>query len=129
MDHVLNNQISDADAAKIITQILLALNYCHGKGVYHRDVKPENIIINREGKLKLIDFGSAVQEPATEVGIEGTMMYMAPEVLLNRPYSASSDIWSVGIIVYILSVGAFPFPYEDTDLMCSKIKTANIDQN
>ena len=69
--------------------------------------------------VKLIDFGSSVFT-GKEGEIEGTVMYMAPEVLHDADYSESSDMWGVGIIAYILLAGAFPFPYDEDTGIISK---------
>lgn len=105
----------EKDAADSTHQMLLAVNYIHSCGVVHRDLKLENFLYERkEGKgadfLKLIDFGfSKIWEKNTKMELScGTLSYVAPEVL-NRSYTSQCDLWSLGVIVFILLVGYMPF--------------------
>ncbi|KAL3782935.1 hypothetical protein ACHAWO_011384 [Cyclotella atomus] len=111
---------SEADAAKIVACILDAIRYCHDeKGIVHRDLKPENFLFSTpddDAIIKIIDFGLSRHDDM-KMGIMntkvGTPYYVAPEVL-NREYTKSCDIWSIGVITYILLCGYPPF-YGDTD--------------
>ena len=94
-----------------MTQILKAVNYMHCKGYVHRDVKPENLLIDgSDNSLKLIDFGLSIKLPpgCKLRDRQGTPYYMAPEVL-NKSYDNKCDIWSCGVILYILLSGRPPF--------------------
>lgn len=116
--------MSERDAAFIIRQILGAISYCHLRGVVHRDLKPENVLISSvlpDGKLtiKIIDFGAALFVSPDETISEtlGTPYYIAPEVLLGD-YNEKCDIWSIGVILYILLSGTPPFNgVTDSDIM------------
>ena len=108
---------SEADAAKIMKQILNAVNYLHSKGIVHRDLKPENIMLTSKIKstkskyeIKLIDFGTATNfEPHKKMTkFIGTSYYLAPEVL-KESYDEKCDVWSCGVIMYILLSGYPPF--------------------
>lgn len=103
---------SEHDAADAAWQMLLALNYMHAHGIIHADVKLENFLYDQEGSahLKLIDFGfSKVWESSSNVQASiGTLSYVAPEVLQKR-ISDQSDLWSLGVIVFILLAGYMPF--------------------
>jgi calcium-dependent protein kinase len=105
---------SEMDAAKIMKQLLNAVNYLHNKNIVHRDLKPENIMmINRNSnnfEIKLIDFGTAKGFDKGEklTKFIGTSYYIAPEVLAEN-YDEKCDIWSAGVILYILFCGYPPF--------------------
>lgn len=106
---------SEADAAAIVRCILDAIAYCHDvKGIVHRDLKPENFLFStpaEDAVIKIIDFGLSRHDDM-QAGIMntkvGTPYYVAPEVL-NREYTKSCDIWSIGVITYILLCGYPPF--------------------
>ena len=109
-----NKMYTEKDAAKILKQILQAVNYLHVHGVCHRDLKPENILfstIEENSPIKLIDFGLSKifnGEDDEMKGAVGTTFYMAPEVI-NDKYNEKCDIWSCGIILYIMLCGKPPF--------------------
>jgi len=114
----LEGHYSEHDAALIIRDILDAIAYCHSKGIVHRDLKPENFLFSTKSEgapIKIIDFGLSRHNDAnhamkTKVG---TPYYVAPEVL-RRDYTEGCDIWSIGVISYILLCGYPPF-YGDND--------------
>ena len=106
---------SELDAAHIMKQILSAVNYLHSKQIVHRDLKPENIMltnkpIDNKFEIKIIDFGTATMyepsQPLTK--FIGTSYYIAPEVIKEN-YNEKCDVWSCGIILYILLCGYPPF--------------------
>jgi len=105
-----------SSVAALLTPLLNALSYLHSRGIVHHDIKPENIIVDYTlNTLKLTDFGSAkLCSKATEGAVGGTLNYMAPEVLLNmrgahHVCDKSVDIWSIGILTYLLISGNHPF--------------------
>jgi calcium-dependent protein kinase len=104
---------NELEAAKIIKQILQAVNYLHQLNIVHRDIKPENIMLlshTHNLDLKLIDFGTAVDVPKGKrlKKFIGTSYYIAPEVIMED-YDFKCDVWSCGIILYILLCGIPPF--------------------
>lgn len=103
---------SEKDAANIIKQVLSAINYCHQMKVVHRDLKPENLLLDKgeDPKITIIDFGtSAVFDPTKKMSQKfGTPYYIAPEVL-KKNYDEKCDLWSIGVILYILLCGYPPF--------------------
>lgn len=109
--------LSERLAKMYFRQLLLALEACHSRGVVHRDVKLENILLDAQFNLKLCDFGLAVasrwDDSADEImlkGESGTAMYMAPEVHSKRPYRGTPvDAWSAGVVLFILLTGVPPF--------------------
>eukprot|EP00467_Chlorarachnion_reptans_P008057 CAMPEP_0114534416 /NCGR_PEP_ID=MMETSP0109-20121206/27827_1 /TAXON_ID=29199 /ORGANISM="Chlorarachnion reptans, Strain CCCM449" /LENGTH=785 /DNA_ID=CAMNT_0001717825 /DNA_START=168 /DNA_END=2524 /DNA_ORIENTATION=+ len=99
---------------KIIYQLLSAVSYLHRRGIVHRDLKPENILCTSEEddtKVIIADFGlSKFARPTQLMRMPcGTLAYVAPEVLQNRGYSKAVDLWSIGVIFYLLLRGGLPF--------------------
>lgn len=106
-------KFTERDAAVLVKQILQCMNYCHSHNIIHRDLKPENVLIESTeecDQIKVIDWGtSVVTLPGKKEDRKiGTPFYMAPEVI-NKSYDNKSDIWSIGIITYILLCGKPPF--------------------
>ena len=91
-------------------KLFRAVNHCHASGVVHRDIKPENIMYGSDGEIKLIDFGLSKMGKIHEhlKTIAGTPYYMAPEVL-EGSYDSKCDIWSLGVLMYVLLCGYLPF--------------------
>mmetsp|Transcript_46354 Transcript_46354/g.86979 ORF Transcript_46354/g.86979 Transcript_46354/m.86979 type:complete len:496 (-) Transcript_46354:64-1551(-) len=112
-----NPRFSEADAARIIRQVLLAVRYLHKNHIVHCDVKPENILSDsRHTHHKLTDFGFSTRwkEGAGPLyGMPGTWTYGAPEVLSNKSYTNRCDLWSVGVIAYTLLTGRPLFSHEE----------------
>ncbi|KMT13444.1 hypothetical protein BVRB_4g083500 [Beta vulgaris subsp. vulgaris] len=109
---------SETDACSVFTQLIDALAHCHRNYICHRDVKPDNILFDSRNRVKLCDFGSAewfggVEGRERMNGIVGTPYYVAPEVLAGREYNEKIDVWSAGVILYIMLGGVPPF-YGDT---------------
>ncbi|HUJ59921.1 MAG TPA: serine/threonine-protein kinase [Kofleriaceae bacterium] len=108
-----DGQFSQARALRIARGVLAALAHAHARGVLHRDIKPDNIMLAASGRVVLIDFGLAcvVDEPGlTGVGMcLGSPSYIAPERLRAEPYDARADLWSVGVVLYEMLAGARPF--------------------
>ena len=115
-------QFSEKEAATIIQQILQALAYCHDLGIVHRDLKPENALIDKEmnNTLKIIDFGTAIKFDKEKELLKtphGTSYYIAPEVIA-KSYNEKCDVWSIGVMLYILLSGLPPFNgREDEEIM------------
>lgn len=115
LDRILSRggKYSEDDAKAVIIQILNVASFCHLQGVVHRDLKPENFLFtskDENSQLKAIDFGlSDYVKPDERLNdIVGSAYYVAPEVL-HRSYSTEADIWSIGVIAYILLCGSRPF--------------------
>ena len=105
---------------KYFRQLVNAVDFCHSRGVYHRDIKPENLLLDENENLKVSDFGlSALAESRRKDGllhtICGTPAYVAPEVIKRKGYDGEkADVWSCGVILYVLMAGYLPF--EEADL-------------
>ncbi|KAF2305485.1 hypothetical protein GH714_005666 [Hevea brasiliensis] len=114
-------RLKEDEARKYFQQLINAVDYCHSRGVYHRDLKPENLLLDASGVLKVSDFGlSALPQQVREDGLLhttcGTPNYVAPEVINNKGYDgAKADLWSCGVILYVLMAGYLPF--EESNLM------------
>lgn len=116
------------DTARVyFQQLISAVDFCHSRGVYHRDLKPENLLLDEDGNLKVTDFGlSAFSEHLKQDGLLhttcGTPAYVAPEVIGKKGYDgAKADIWSCGVILYVLLAGFLPFQDDNLVAMYRKI--------
>jgi len=109
----------EEEAASIFSQLVNALMYCHKKGVYHRDIKLENIMMTPKGKVKLIDFGLAGISAPSREGIfsdpVGSLHYSSPEVMLGIKdyFGEAADVYSLGVVLYSLIFGLLPFDAKD----------------
>ncbi|KAF0931528.1 hypothetical protein E2562_005507 [Oryza meyeriana var. granulata] len=108
--------VPEPDAADVVAQIAEALAICHRRGVAHRDIKPDNVLLDASGdgppRVRLADFGSAawVGDGLSAEGLVGTPHYVAPEVIAGGEYDEKADVWSAGVVLYVLlSGGALPF--------------------
>jgi len=97
----LNSPLSINQIRNLIGQLLTAVSILHGHGIFHRDIKPQNILITQNGCLKLADFGLAREYNCFKLytSVVITLWYRSPEILLQAPYCTSADIWSVGCIL------------------------------
>ncbi|KAL0458653.1 UNVERIFIED_CONTAM: CBL-interacting serine/threonine-protein kinase [Sesamum latifolium] len=118
---VAKGKLKEDIARKYFHQLITAVDFCHSRGVYHRDLKPENILLDENENLKVSDFGlSALAESKRQDGLLhttcGTPAYVAPEVINRKGYDgAKADIWSCGVILFVLLAGYLPF--HDSNLM------------
>ncbi len=108
--------LAPAAAADVLVQVLAALDHAHRKGIVHRDVKPENIMLTPDGVAKVADFGLArayADARSTQTGmVTGTVHYLAPEQLQGEPADPRTDLYSLGIVAYELLTGRVPFEGE-----------------
>lgn len=114
------------EAVHITRQVLDALDFMHSKGVIHRDLKPGNIIITPEGRVKVTDFGIAkatTEQGHTRAGTRlGTLWYMSPEQVKGKPVDARSDLYAMGITLYQMVTGKLPF-FGNSDFEIMKAHT------
>ena len=100
---------SPADAIRIGIELAGAIGAVHDAGLLHRDVKPHNIMLARDGRVVLMDFGTGHDAQTGEPpGLSGTPLYLAPELLAGRPPSVSTDIYSVGVVLFYLLTRTYP---------------------
>ncbi|KAI4371778.1 hypothetical protein MLD38_010087 [Melastoma candidum] len=120
-DKVARGKLREDVARKYFQQLIGAIDFCHSRGVFHRDLKPENLLLDENGNLKVSDFGlSALHESTRQDGLLhttcGTPAYVAPEVISKKGYDgAKADIWSCGVVLFVLMAGYLPF--HDANLM------------
>lgn len=115
-----NERFALKDVERLMAEILDALGHAHAHGVVHRDMKPANLIVLDNGKIKVADFGIARVEKSelTQVGtVMGTPAYMSPEQFMGQPVDGRSDIFSCGVILYQFLTGEKPFTGNSTTIM------------
>ncbi|KAK6266401.1 hypothetical protein QUC31_017238 [Theobroma cacao] len=118
---IARGRFSEDLSRRYFQQLISAVGFCHSRGVFHRDLKPENLLLDENWNLKVSDFGlSAVTDQVRPDGLLhtlcGTPAYVAPEILAKKGYDgAKVDVWSCGIVLYVLHAGYLPF--NDPNLM------------
>ncbi|KAH6774859.1 CBL-interacting protein kinase 3 [Perilla frutescens var. hirtella] len=130
-DKIVNHgRMREDEARKYFQQLIHVIDYCHSRGVFHRDLKPENLLLDSVGNLKVSDFGlSALSQQVRDDGLLhtacGTPNYVAPEVLNDRGYDgAPADLWSCGVILFVLLAGYLPFDDSNVMNLYKKISSA-----
>ena len=119
-------KFTEFQAAEIIFQLLSAVAYCHDRSVIHRDLKPENILLeelDNSLSIKVADFGSScfLDSKKKLSGCFGSAYYVAPEVLAGE-YNEKCDIWSTGVIMFILLTGRPPYNGRDENMILGQVK-------
>jgi calcium-dependent protein kinase len=105
---------------------LLAIKHCHKNGIVHRDLKPENILVTNTDTIRLIDFGLSCSTHQNKGDIAGTPFYIAPEIINLKPYDTKADIWSIGVILYVLLCGYTPFQGKDIEEIFNSIRKGEV---
>ena len=117
------------EVAKIGLELCQALRHAHDRGVIHRDIKPANILLDYDGNIKLSDFGIARFFGAQQITdihtIIGTLEYMSPEQSLGHTINASTDLYSLGCVLYVLLTGKPPFPAQTLPELLRKHQSAS----
>lgn len=134
LDYVLaRHHLTELEAAHFMKSILTSIEYLHKNRISHRDLKLQNFMFDRKGEdgvLKLIDFGLSAQYTAEEnrfTTIVGSPLYIAPEILAKKPYDFSCDLWSCGVILYLLLSGSPPFKGTSNHEIFNNITEGNFD--
>lgn len=131
--HYLESQKSglhEREALKLMRQIFASLEYLHKRGISHRDVKPENLLMAPNGKVKLADFGMCYwRRPGGEKSTRevcGTPQYAAPEIMQQAPYvPEKSDMWACGVVLYAMLTRTLPFSGKSMSELKRNIMNAN----
>lgn len=132
-DRVLEKTKYTEEDARKLTKVLLKATRCmHQAGVAHRDLKPQNLLLTSkddDAHIKVTDFGFArrVHAPQSLTSRCGTPTFVAPEILKNIPHDESADLWSIGVVVYILLVGYPPFMKDTQSELFQQIRTGSWD--
>jgi len=112
-DFVSETGVNEMDIARMTSQMLAAIAHVHSRGIVHRDIKPDNVLYGRRNDkiLKLCDFGLSAIVPRSGklFGSCGTPMFMSPEMIGPGPHSFKTDVWSLGVVVYLMLYGRFPY--------------------
>ncbi|KAG0222156.1 NUAK SNF1-like kinase 2 [Actinomortierella wolfii] len=128
-DYISNKGVLDEkEARRIFYQIVLALHYCHENNVVHRDLKPENILLDSEKNVRVADFGfgNHWHKDRHLTTYCGSPFYAAPEMVSGTPYiGPETDVWSLGVILYVLVCGRLPFDANDLPQLFAQIKRGN----
>jgi len=107
-----NRRLDELEAKRIFRQIVNGISYCHSKSIAHRDIKLENLLLDEKNNIKIIDFGFSTCMPNTKkIRIFcGTPSYMSPEIVTRKEYAGPpADIWALGVLLYAMLCGTFPF--------------------
>ncbi|PKS12850.1 hypothetical protein jhhlp_000190 [Lomentospora prolificans] len=131
LDYIISHgKLKEKQARKFSRQIASALDYCHRNSIVHRDLKIENILISKTGDIKIIDFGlSNLFSPRAHLKTFcGSLYFAAPELLQARAYTGPEvDVWSFGIVLYVLVCGKVPFDDQSMPALHAKIKKGAVD--
>ncbi|GMM30033.1 serine/threonine protein kinase [Martiniozyma asiatica (nom. inval.)] len=131
LDYIVSHgSLKESQARKFCRGVASALDYCHSNNIVHRDLKIENIMINTQGEIKIIDFGLSNMFDRENLlkTYCGSLYFAAPELLCAHPYIGPEvDVWSFGVVLYVLVCGKVPFDDKSVSTLHEKIKKGNVD--
>ena len=120
-----SGKMSEAEARFYFTELVSCLEYLHDeKNIIHRDLKMDNVLIDKYGNIRVIDFGLSnvfCAEHPKLVKACGSLAYVAPEMLQGLAYTKSADVWSAGVLLYAIVVGSLPFDTQSKDMLCQMV--------
>jgi serine/threonine protein kinase len=125
-DMIMESPMEEKQALPIFQQLCEAVAYLHDLDIVHRDVKLENILIDEKGDVKLCDFGQSGKHDTLEGCNLYTCEYASPESLMHETFLKSMDVWSLGIVLYIMLTGEFPFYSQDQDELERRVQHSQI---
>jgi eukaryotic-like serine/threonine-protein kinase len=110
---VIERDLKEKEVASVVIQLTDVVAHAHDLGVIHRDIKPGNVMVRPNGTIKLLDFGAAkeLKEKEMSATVTGSRPYMAPEQIMGKS-QRRSDVWAIGVVMYVLYTGMFPFYHE-----------------
>jgi len=110
---VIERELEEAEIESVVIQLADVVAHSHDIGIIHRDIKPGNVMVQPDGTIKLLDFGAAKELREKEVSdtVTGSRPYMAPEQIMGKSQKRS-DVWALGVVMYVLYTGMFPFYHE-----------------
>jgi DNA-binding response OmpR family regulator len=110
---VIERDLEEKEVESVVIQLTDVVAHAHDLGVVHRDIKPENVMVRPNGTIKLLDFGAAkeLKEKEMSATVTGSRPYMAPEQIMGKS-QRRSDVWAIGVVMYVLYTGMFPFYHE-----------------
>ena len=112
---VIERELEEKEVESVMIQLFDVVAHAHNMGIIHRDIKPENIIVKPDGDIKLLDFGAAKELKEKEMSntVTGSRPFMSPEQIMGKS-QRRSDVWALGVVMYVLYTGMFPF-YHDVE--------------
>lgn len=120
-------KFSERTSARFISDLSLAMKYCHSKHVIHRDIKPENLLLGAKNDVKIADFGWSVHAPTSRRNtLCGTLDYLPPEMVEGREHDEQVDTWALGVLLYEFLVGVPPFETESHSATYRRIQRVDI---
>ncbi len=113
LQEVIERELEDNEVESVVIQLVDVVAHAHNLGIIHRDIKPGNVMVKPDGTIKLLDFGAAkeLREKSISDTVTGSRPYMAPEQIMGQS-QRRSDVWALGVVMYVLYTGIFPFYHE-----------------